>query len=171
MKKGFFSHQLCYRRSLLNKHILYLTFDNKVDNILPFQREVSLTTFCEGVLFVVSPGFEQEKEEFCRILREQLSGNPLLTVGEAIIHNPVYLRNMADDIAPCSLYTVTSINWATARLRDDELTLVKVLWTDSCFIWWEKSIQFFPLLRWLSKIGKISLGVILGFVRLILQDI
>ena len=95
--------------------------------ILPFQREVSLTTFCEGVLFVVSPGFEQEKEEFCRILREQLSGNPLLTVGEAIIHNPVYLRNMADDIAPCSLYTVTSINWATARLRDDELTLVKVL--------------------------------------------
>ena len=117
MKKGFFSHQLCYRRSLLNKHILYLTFDNKVDNILPFQREVSLTTFCEGVLFVVSPGFEQEK----------LSGNPLLTVGEAIIHNPVYLRNMADDIAPCSLYTVTSINWATARLRDDELTLVKVL--------------------------------------------
>ena len=113
MKKGFFSHQLCYRRSLLNKHILYLTFDNKVDNILPFQREVSLTTFCEGVLFVVSPGFEQEKEEFCRILREQLSGNPLLTVGEAIIHNPVYLRNMADDIAPCSLYTVTSINWAT----------------------------------------------------------
>ena len=95
MKKGFFSHQLCYRRSLLNKHILYLTFDNKVDNILPFQREVSLTTFCEGVLFVVSPGFEQEKEEFCRILREQLSGNPLLTVGEAIIHNPVYLRNMA----------------------------------------------------------------------------
>ncbi len=118
MKKGFFSHQLCYRRSLLNKHILYLTFDNKVDNILPFQREVSLTTFCEGVLFVVSPGFEQEKEEFCRILREQLSGNPLLTV---------YLRNMADDIAPCSLYTVTSINWATARLRDDELTLVKVL--------------------------------------------
>ena len=106
MKKGFFSHQLCYRRSLLNKHILYLTFDNKVDNILPFQREVSLTTFCEGVLFVVSPGFEQEKEEFCRILREQLSGNPLLTVGEAIIHNPVYLRNMADDIAPCSLYTV-----------------------------------------------------------------
>ena len=127
MKKGFFSHQLCYRRSLLNKHILYLTFDNKVDNILPFQREVSLTTFCEGVLFVVSPGFEQEKEEFCRILREQLSGNPLLTVGEAIIHNPVYLRNMADDIAPCSLYTVTSINWATARLRDDELTLVKVV--------------------------------------------
>ena len=130
MKKGFFSHQLCYRRSLLNKHILYLTFDNKVDNILPFQREVSLTTFCEGVLFVVSPGFEQEKEEFCRILREQLSGNPLLTVGEAIIHNPVYLRNMADDIAPCSLYTVTSINWATARLRDDELIAA----VDTCII-------------------------------------
>ena len=105
MKKGFFSHQLCYRRSLLNKHILYLTFDNKVDNILPFQREVSLTTFCEGVLFVVSPGFEQEKEEFCRILREQLSGNPLLTVGEAIIHNPVYLRNMAttSPLAVCIL--------------------------------------------------------------------
>lgn len=127
MKKGFFSHQLCYRRSLLNKHILYLTEENKVDRVLPFQREVSLTTFCEGVLFVVSPSFECEREEFCRTMHEQLVANPLLTVGEAIIHNPVYLRNMADDIAPCSLYTITSINWATARLRDDELTLVNVL--------------------------------------------
>lgn len=127
MKKGFFSHQLCYRRSLLNKHILYLTEENKVDRVLPFQREVSLTTFCEGVLFVVSPSFEREREEFCRTMHEQLAANPLLTVGEAIIHNPVYLRNMADDIAPCSLYTITSINWATARLRDDELTLVNVL--------------------------------------------
>lgn len=127
MKKGFFSHQLCYRRSLLNKHILYLTEENKVDRVLPFQREVSLTTFCEGVLFVVSLSFEREREEFCRTMREQLAANTLLTVGEAIIHNPVYLRNMADDIAPCSLYTITSINWATARLRDDELTLVKVL--------------------------------------------
>lgn len=127
MKKGFFSHQLCYRRSLLNKHILYLTEENKVDRVLPFQREVSLTTFCEGVLFVVSPSFEREREEFCRTMREQLAANLLLTVGEAIIHNPVYLRNMADDIAPCSLYTITSINWATARLRDDELTLVNVL--------------------------------------------
>ena len=87
MKKGFFSHQLCYRRSLLNKHILYLTEDNRVDHILPFQREVSLTTFCEGVLFVVSPDFESEKEEFCRIMREQLEANRLLTVGEAIIQN------------------------------------------------------------------------------------
>lgn len=127
MKKGFFSHQLCYRRSLLNKHILYLTEDNRVDHILPFQREVSLTTFCEGVLFVVSPDFELEKEEFCRIMREQLEANRLLTVGEAIIQNPVYLRHMADDVHPCSLYTITSINWATARLRDDRLDLVKVL--------------------------------------------
>lgn len=127
MKKGFFSHQLCYRRSLLNKHILYLTQDNLVDNILPFQREVSLTTFCEGVLFVVSPGFESEKEEFCHTIREQLDKNHLLTVGEAIIQNPVYLRHMADDLHPCSLYTITSINWATARLRDDHLDLVKVL--------------------------------------------
>ncbi|HIZ26112.1 hypothetical protein [Barnesiella sp. An55] len=127
MKKGFFSHQLCYRRSLLNKHILYLTQENLVDNILPFQREVSLTTFCEGVLFVVSPSFESEKEEFCRTIREQLDKNHLLTVGEAIIQNPVYLRHMADDTAPCSLYTITSINWATARLRDDRLDLVKVL--------------------------------------------
>lgn len=127
MKKGFFSHQLCYRRSLLNKHILYLTQNNQVDNILPFQREVSLTTFCEGVLFVVSPDFESEKEEFCRTMREQLASNHLLTVGEAIIQNPVYLRHMADDTSPCSLYTVTSINWATARLRDDHLDLVKVL--------------------------------------------
>ena len=110
MKKGFFSHQLCYRRSLLNKHILYLTEDNRVDHILPFQREVSLTTFCEGVLFVVSPDFESEKDEFCRIMREQL-----------------YLRHMADDVQPCSLYTITSISWATARLRDDRLDLVKVI--------------------------------------------
>lgn len=127
MKKGFFSHQLCYRRSLLNKHILYLTEENRVDHILPFQREVSLTTFCEGVLFVVAPGFESEKEEFCRTLREQLARNSLLTVGEAIIQNPVYLRHMADDVMPCSLYTITSINWATARLRDDLLDLVKVI--------------------------------------------
>lgn len=127
MKKGFFSHQLCYRRSLLNKHILYLSADDKVESIMPFQREVSLTTFCEGVLFVVAPGFETEKEEFCRTIREQLDGNRLLTVGEAIIKNPVYLRHMADDAHPCSLYTITSINWATARLRDDRLDLVKVL--------------------------------------------
>lgn len=127
MKKGFFSHQLCYRRSLLNKHILYLTEDNRVDHILPFQREVSLTTFCEGVLFVVSPDFESEKEEFCRIMREQLEVNRLLTVGEAIIQNPVYLRHMADDVQTCSLYTITSISWATARLRDDRLDLVKVI--------------------------------------------
>lgn len=127
MKKGFFSHQLCYRRSLLNKHILYLTIDNRVDNILPFQREVSLTTFCEGVLFVVSLDFESEKDEFCRTIREQLEANRLLTVGEAIIQNPVYLHHMADDVHPCSLYTITSINWATARLRDDRLDLVKVL--------------------------------------------
>ena len=127
MKKGFFSHQLCYRRSLLNKHILYLTEENKVDRVLPFQREVSLATFCEGVLFVVAPSFEREREEYCRTMHEHLASNPFLTVGEAIIHTPVYLRNMADDIAPCSLYTITSINWATARLRDDELTLVKVL--------------------------------------------
>ncbi len=127
MKKGFFSHQLCYRRSLLNKHILYLTEENKVDHILPFQREVSLTTFCEGILFVVSPRFELEKEEFCRTIQKQLSENCLLTVGEAIIQNPVYLRNMADDVAPCALYTITTINWATARLRDDEVVLVKVV--------------------------------------------
>ena len=127
MKKGFFSHQLCYRRSLLNKHILYLTEDNRVDHILPFQREVSLTTFCERVLFVVAPTFETEKDEFCHTLSEQLSKNCLLTVGEAIIRNPVYLRHMADDVEPCNLYTITSINWATARLRDDRLDLVKVI--------------------------------------------
>ena len=73
MKKGFFSHQLCYRRSLLNKHILYLTFDNKVDNILPFQREVSLTTFCEGVLFVVSQDTETN-ERLGRIKKAHFHG-------------------------------------------------------------------------------------------------
>ena len=44
-----------------------------------------------------------------------------------IIQNPVYLRHMADDVQPCSLYTITSISWATARLRDDRLDLVKVI--------------------------------------------
>lgn len=127
MKKGFFSHQLCYRRSLLNKHILYLSADDKVDSIMPFQREVSLTTFCEGVLLVVAPGFESEKEAFCRTMRKQMDENRLLSVGEAVIQNPVYLRHMADDSQPCSLYTITSVNWATARLRDDCLDLVKVL--------------------------------------------
>ena len=59
--------------------------------------------------------------------QKQLSENLLLTVGEAIIQNPVYLRNMADDSDSCSLYSIMTINWATARLRGDEVTLIKIL--------------------------------------------
>ena len=64
MKKGYFSHQICYKSLLLNKHILYLSSDdNTILSILPFQQEVSLTIFCEGVLFVVIPEFEEKEQQ------------------------------------------------------------------------------------------------------------
>ncbi len=128
MKKGFFSHMLCCGRSLLNKHILYLTMDHKIDSILPFQREVSLTTFCEGILMVVSTDFISQEKLFIETLLQQLENNKLLSVGEAILHNNIYRQCCITDDTPCCLYTISYINWQTGRLRTDrEITLTPIL--------------------------------------------
>lgn len=128
MKKGYFSHQLCCGRSLLNKHILYLTLDNKIDSILPFQREISLTTFCEGLLIAVSPAFAAQEQTFIELLTRQLEDNALISVGEAILHNPIYRKCCINDEEPCRLYAITAIDWQTERLRPDkEITLLPVL--------------------------------------------
>lgn len=122
MKKGFFSHQLCCGRSLLNKHILYLTMDNKIDSILPFQREISLTTFCEGLLFAVSPAFVAQEQAFIECLNRQLEENSLISVGEAILHNPIYRNCCINDEEPCLLYAITTIDWQTGRLHPNKET-------------------------------------------------
>ena len=116
MKKGYFSHQICYKGLLLNKHILYLSSDdNTILSILPFQQEVSLTTFCEGVLFVVIPEFEEKEQIFIDILKKQLDTNLKLTVGNAILNNPIYIDYTASEGKKCLLYSVTSVNWSTER--------------------------------------------------------
>lgn len=127
MKKGYFAHQLCCGRSLLNKHILYLSADKQIETILPFQREVSLTTFCEGLLLVVATTFARHRDEFVAELTRQLQAAPDLTVGEAVLHNSVYRRNSVSDDEECSLYAITSIDWQTCRLRnEDNITLMEI---------------------------------------------
>ncbi len=118
MKRGFFSHQLCCGRSLLNKHILYLTMDYRLDSILPFQREVSLTTFCEGLLLAVSPAFDELKDKFISSLAQELQNNSSITVGEAVLRNSIYRKCCISDDEECRLYAITSIDWHTGRLRE-----------------------------------------------------
>ena len=128
MKRGFFSHQLCCGRSLLNKHILYLTMDYRLDPIPPFQREVSLTTFCEGLLLAVSPAFDELKEQFTSSLSQELQKNTSMTVGEAVLHNSIYRKCCVNDDEECRLYAITSIDWHTGRLREHaDIELVEVL--------------------------------------------
>ena len=128
MKRGFFSHQLCCGRSLLNKHILYLTMDYRIDSLLPFQREVSLTTFCEGLLIVVSPMFDKLKDKFISSLLQDLQKDSTITIGEAVLHNSIYRKCCINDDEECRLYAITSIDWQTGRLRDNtNIELIEVM--------------------------------------------
>ncbi len=127
MRKGFLSHQLCFCQSVFNKHIIYLTDDNRVDCLSPFRGEMSMTLFCEGILLAVMPDFAREESEFIRILTAQLDGDASLSVGEAVVSNIVYRKYMAENNKPCSLYTITTVNWSTARLKDNVVNLRAIL--------------------------------------------
>ncbi len=127
MKKGFFSHQLCYGHLLLCKHIIYLTNNHCAVGVEPFRHEVSMTQFCEGILLAVAPGFIAYEADFCQKLRQQLFTNSSLTVGEAILQNHLYATYAVADGEPCMLYAITSVDWSTHRLKDDEVKLTRVV--------------------------------------------
>ncbi|MCH5328820.1 MAG: hypothetical protein J1E02_07345 [Coprobacter sp.] len=117
MKKGYFSHRLCFGDRLLDKHILYLSADGRtILDVLPFQREISLTTFCEGILFPVSAGFEAKEQQFVDTLQQQLEADTTLPVADALLANPVYTCYKAEKGEECRLYALTSIDWLTGRL-------------------------------------------------------
>ncbi len=127
MKEGFFSHRLCYRHSLYNKHIIYFDSDHRVDAIEPFRQEVSMTYFCEGILVAVVSDFASNEEAFCCELRRQLFESPSLTIGEAILQNKCYGQYIADDTVPCALYAISSVDWSTERLKGNEVKLLRVV--------------------------------------------
>lgn len=128
MKRGYFSHRLCFQKRLLDKHILYLSGENKILGVQPFQQEISLTTFCEGILFAAACGFEEKEQLFVETLQSQLDGNPALTVGNALLENPVYARYPAVEGDECCLYALTSIDWLTGRLpRTGKVCIMRVV--------------------------------------------
>lgn len=117
MKKGYFSHRLCFGDRLLDKHILYLSADDcTILDVQPFQQEISLTTFCEGILFPVSAGFEEKERQFVDTLQRQLEADASLSVSHALLANPVYTCYKAGKGERCSLYALISIDWLTGRL-------------------------------------------------------
>ena len=126
MKKGFFSHQVCFEEKLLDKYIVYLTMDDCFQSVQPFRCEVSLTTFSEGVLFVVSPDFSAAENDFRRQLTDYMEAHPAVSVGEAILATPAYRSCRVTEGGKCRLYTVMT-DWSTGRLRDGKLTLSNVL--------------------------------------------
>lgn len=127
MKKGFFSHQLCYKDKLLNKHVIYMSLDNRFDSVFSFQREVSLTTFCEGVLFVVdAASFCGNEALFIEQLQQELDNNISLEIGEAILINPLFKQAAVQENATCALYAIPSINWSTLRHKG-ELTICRIV--------------------------------------------
>ncbi|MCP9612213.1 hypothetical protein [Coprobacter tertius] len=126
MKKGYFSHQLCYNGILLNKHILYIE-NRKIVSALPFQREISLTTFCEGILIATKEGFCEKLKAFEKTLEIQLQENKLLSAGNAIVFNPLYNDYIAREGDNCELYSLISINWMTYRLSQDKLDIIRIL--------------------------------------------
>ncbi len=127
MKRGVLSHQLCCGDSRFNKHILYLTIDNRLDSIVPFRQEVSMTVFCEGVLLAVAPDFVAHEADFCQTLHHQLFESEMLTIGEAVLQNNLYRQYAVVEGDPCLLYTITSVDWSTGRLNSDEVKLVKIV--------------------------------------------
>lgn len=97
-----------------------MSLDNCFDAVFPFHREVSLTTFCEGVLFVVDAAlFCAEEELFITQLQEALAENVNLTIGDAIINNPLFRASAVQENETCALYAIPSINWATLRHKGD----------------------------------------------------
>lgn len=127
MKKGFFSHQLCYRDSLLSKHVIYMSLDNCFDAVFPFQREVSLTTFCEGVLFVVDAiQFCGKEALFIEQLQAALDSDEALKIGDAIVSNPLFQASVVQDNQRCALYAIPAINWSTLRHKG-ELTISRIV--------------------------------------------
>ncbi len=127
MKKGFLSHQLCCGRTLHSKYVLFLTSDNRFDSVVPFQQEVPMTVFCEGLLLVVSPAFDKFSVSFTDTLSKQLENDKDLTVGDAVISNPVYLSCMVTEEEYCSVYSIMPVDWSTCRLCDNKIILVKIL--------------------------------------------
>ncbi len=127
MKKGFFSHQLCYRNMLLNKHVIYMSLDNHFDSVFPFQREISLTTFCEGILFVVdSNKFAQREGEFVQELKFQMENNQELTIGNAILGNTVYQESYPSEGSICSLYSIPT-DWFTYRTEEGDYSIMRIV--------------------------------------------
>ncbi len=119
MKKGFFSHQICCGQSCVDKHILYLSPDNRIDSLLPFHHETPHTTFCDGLLIATLPTFAGHENEFIATLSQQLRDNNTLTIGDAILQNETYHRHCTHDRGECLLYRITNIDWRTKRPHAD----------------------------------------------------
>ena len=56
-----------------------------------------------------------KEQIFIDILKKQLDTNLKLTVGNAILNNPIYIDYTASEGKKCLLYSVTSVNWSTER--------------------------------------------------------